>query len=117
MLATRWPPRVASAGVRWNLRRERLVSRSGDSFAVAPDGVDDLVGGPGPLEGLGVGVPELDPLFQRAGQLVDGAEDTPLQATTLQFGEPSLYLVEPGRVGGGEVQREPGGLQQPRLPP
>jgi hypothetical protein len=54
------------------------------------DGLDDLVGGLGPLEGFGVVVPELDPLFERAGQLIDGAEDTAVQPAALQFGEPPL---------------------------
>jgi hypothetical protein len=56
------------------------------------DGVDDLVGGLGPFEGLSVVVPELDPLFERAGQLIDGAENTAVQAAALQFGEPPLHL-------------------------
>jgi len=67
-----------------------LVSRSGDPFTVASDGVDDLVGGLGPLEGFGVLVPELDPLFEGAGQLVDRAEDATVEPAALQFSEPSL---------------------------
>jgi hypothetical protein len=66
------------------------VSRSGDPFTVASNRVDDLVGGLRPLKRFGVLVPELDPLFERAGQLIDGAEDTAVQPTALQFGEPSL---------------------------
>src|SRR5260370_36044925 len=92
-----------------------LVSRSGDPGAVASNRVDDLVGGLGPLEGLGVVVPELDPLFEGAGQLVDRAEDATVEPAALQFSEPSLDLVEPRGVGGGEVQLEPRVLQQPPL--
>jgi hypothetical protein len=70
-----------------------LVSRSGDPFTVASNRVDDLVGGLRPFEGFGVVVPELDPLFERAGQLVDRAEDATVEPAALQFSEPSLDLV------------------------
>src|SRR5260370_5326988 len=92
-----------------------LVSRSGDPFTVAPDRVDDLVGGLRPLKRLGVLVPELDPLFERAGQLVDRAEDATVEPTALQFSEPPLDLVQPRGIRRGEVQLEPRGLQQPPL--
>lgn len=70
-----------------------LVSRSGDPFTVASNRVDDLVGGLRPLKRFGVLVPELDPLFEGAGQLVDRAEDATVEPTALQFSEPSLDLV------------------------
>src|SRR5260370_23184482 len=95
--------------------RNDLVSWSGDAFAVSSDCLDDLVGGLGPLEGLGVVIPELDPLFERAGQLVDRAEDTAVQAAALQFGEPPLHLVQPRGIRRGEMQLEPPVLQQPPL--
>jgi hypothetical protein len=34
----------------------------------------DLVGGLGPLEGPGVAVPGLDPVLERGGEFVEGAE-------------------------------------------
>src|SRR6266404_7866015 len=92
-----------------------LVSRSGDAFAVSPNRVDDLVGGLRPLKRFGVLVPELDPLFEGAGQLVDRAEDAAVEAAALQFGEPSLDLVEPRGVGGGEVQLEPRRSEERRV--
>src|SRR6478752_5853800 len=62
-----------------------LVCRSGDACAVAADAVDDLVGGLGPPERPGVGIPELDPDLQRSGELVEGAEHASVQAAALQF--------------------------------
>src|SRR5207247_6170074 len=83
--------------------RSRLVSRSRDAGAVAADAVDDLVGGLGPFEGPGAFVPELDPLLECAGELIEGAEDAAFEAAPLQFGQPSLDLVDPRGVRGGEV--------------
>src|SRR5205823_12658865 len=59
--------KAAGQGSRFN--RPPLVSRSGDARAVTADAVDDLVGGLGPFEGPGVFVPELDPVFERGGEL------------------------------------------------
>src|ERR1017187_4969919 len=91
------PARVASlrraTPIAHPVVRRNLVSRSGDPFTIASNRVDDLVGGLGPLEGFGILVPELDPLFEGAGQLVDRAEDAPVEPTALQFSEPSLDLV------------------------
>src|SRR6266705_5538470 len=92
-----------------------LVSWSGDPFTVASNRVDDLVGGLRPLTRFGVLVPELDPLFEGAGQLVDRAEHATVEPTALQFSEPPLDLVQPRGVRGGEVQREARVLQQPPL--
>jgi len=52
--------------------------------------VDDLVGGLRPPKWSGVLVPELDPLFEGAGQLVDRAEDATVEPAALQFSEPPL---------------------------
>src|SRR5437867_2241741 len=72
-----------------------LVSRAGDAWAVAADAVDDLVGGLGPPEGPGIGVPGLDPVFQGGGELVERAEYAAVQAAPLQLGEPPFHLADP----------------------
>jgi hypothetical protein len=64
-----------------------------DSCAVAADGVDDLVGGLGPLEGAGGDVPELDSVLERGGEVFEGAEDAAVEAAALDLGEPALPLV------------------------
>lgn len=93
----------------------RLVSRVVDSLAVAGEGVEDLVGGLGPDEGLGVSVPLVDPAAQVSFEFDHAAMGRAAQFAVGQFGEPALDQVEPGGAGGGEVQVEPGMAQQPVL--
>jgi hypothetical protein len=50
-----------------------------------------------------------------AGELFEGAEDAAFGAAPLQFGQPSSGLVDPGRVGGSEVQHEARVGQQPAV--
>lgn len=67
-----------------------LVSWSWGSVAVAADGVDDLVGGLGPLEGAGGVVPELDPFLEGGSEFFQGAERAAIGAAALDLGEPPL---------------------------
>lgn len=46
----------------------------------------DLAGSLGPLGKPGAGVPYLDPLPQRGGELAEGAEHATVQAAALQLG-------------------------------
>ena len=70
------------------------------------DGVEDLVGGLGPHERLGVLVPFVDPAADVAFQVDDGVVCGTAEFAGGQFGEPALDEVEPGRRGRGEVQVE-----------
>ena len=60
-------------------------------------------------------VPELDPLFERGGEFLQGAEHPAFQASSLQFSKPPLNLVDPGGLGRREVQPETRAGQQPAL--
>lgn len=50
---------------------DQLVTWFGDPVAVTSDAVEDLVGGPGPLEGPGLVVPGFDPLFECGLEVVE----------------------------------------------
>ena len=63
---------VIAAPASYQARNGRLVSCLVDSFAVAFDGVEDLVGGLGPYEWLGVLVPGVDPSADLGVELSDG---------------------------------------------
>ncbi len=60
-----------------------------------------------PLDRLGMGGIGVDVAAKFAGQVRDGAEDATSDDITLDLGEPEFDLVEPGRVGGGEVEMNP----------
>lgn len=53
------------------------------------------VGGLGPFEGLSGGVPGIDPVLERGGELVEGAEHAAVEAASLQLGEPPFHLAGP----------------------
>jgi hypothetical protein len=60
------------------------------------------------LKGPGGVVPELDPLLECCGEFLQRAEHAAAEAAALGLGKPALDLVDPGRVGGREVEREAG---------
>ena len=91
------------------------MSWADNPLAVGGEGVQDLVGGLGPDERLGVPVPLVDPLTDIGLQLGDIAVGGPAQLAAGQLGEPALNKIQPGRAGGREVQLEAGMLQQPVL--
>jgi hypothetical protein len=54
-----------------------------------------------------------DVLHQLAAQLARGGEDAPGNAVPLDLGKPKLHLVEPGAIGRGVVNGDPGVRRQP----
>src|SRR4029450_5008865 len=77
--------------------------------------VEELVGGLGPDERLGILVPRLDPSPKVGLQLGDAAVGRAPQLAVGQAGEPALHQVQPGAVGRGQVEVEAGMAQQPSL--
>ena len=68
--------------------------------------IADAMGGGGvfPLEGLGGFGVSVDVAAELAGQVSGGGEDATSDDVALQFGKPQFDLVEPRRIGGGEVE-------------
>src|SRR5215467_2564424 len=90
-----------------------LVSCLGSSQAKALDACEDLVGGLDPDEGLGVFVVGLE---ERPDGRLQGASAAMSAAAELLLGqlcEPPFDLVDPGGVGGREVEMEARMAQQP----
>jgi hypothetical protein len=101
---TQWTAQTHSSSHRkvWRSAGASVVSRN--SRAVGGEGVEDLVGGLGPGEGFGVGVPFVDPLADVGFEFGDAAVGGTRRLRVVQFGEPALDQVEPRRAGWGEVQ-------------
>ena len=86
-----------------------------DGGAVAGEAFEDLFGGFGPHEWLGVLVPCGDPGEDVGGEFFDVAVGGALQFLGGQGGEPAFDEVHPRPVGGREVEVEPGVAQQPAM--
>src|SRR6266516_5698083 len=84
-----------------------------DLGKVVSERVQDLVGGLGPAERPGVGVPGGDPVPDVVFQGLDGGVDAAADQLVGEQAEPALDLVHPGGAGGGEVHVEPGAPGQP----
>src|SRR6202167_6142043 len=63
----------------------------------------DLVGGFGPNEGLGIFIVHVDEFADGRFQVFYTAEHAPTNSLVGEFGKPSLHQVDPGSVGGSEV--------------
>ncbi len=66
-----------------------------------------------PAKGLGLAVVEPDIGHQFAHQVGDGAEDAPTDAFTGDHAQPDLHLIQPGRIGGREMELHLGVALQP----
>ena len=66
-----------------------------DAETEAFDGGEDVVGGLGPFEGLGVFVVRLDEGADVGLELESGAVHAALQLLARELGEPALDLIEP----------------------
>ncbi len=62
----------------------------------------------GPLDRLGASVVATDVATDLASEIWNRGEDAPGDEVPLDFGEPDLDLVEPGRVGRSEVKADVG---------
>ena len=65
------------------------------------DGSEDVVGGLGPAEGLGIGVVRVDEGLDVVLELLGGAVHAAPDLLFGEQGEEALDLIEPGRAGGG----------------
>jgi hypothetical protein len=77
---------------------------------VASDAGQDLVRGFGPNEGLGIFIVYVDEFADGRFQVFDTTEHASSNSLVREFGESSLHQVDPGSVGGSEVDRKPGRL-------
>src|SRR5437588_5114705 len=93
----------------------RLVTRVVDPLAVGGDPVEDLLGALVSYVGLGVFVPVGDPGADRGDEVMDRAMRAAPDLLRGQLGKPALDEVQPGAVGGREVQGEARMAQQPAL--
>ena len=75
--------------------------------------MEDGVGGRGPHEGPGIGVVVLGEAQNLLLELGDGREGAAADSLLRDEVEPDLDLVEPGSVGGGEVEMVAGPVGQP----
>ena len=91
------------------------MSCAGNSLKISGEGVEDLVCGLGPHEGLWVVVPGVDPVPDVVLQCLDAVVGAAADQLVGEQAEPAFDLVEPGRAGRGEVQVEAGVAGQPRL--
>ena len=82
-------------------------------MAVGCEGAEDLAGGFGPDEWLGIVVPFVDPGAHVAFEFDEAAVGGAAQFAVGQFSKPALNEVKPGGRGGSEVQLEAGVAQQP----
>ena len=76
---------------------------------------EDLVGVLGPGERLAALVPAVAEPTDRGHQLLDAGEVATAQGLALDDGEEHLDQVQPGAIGGREVQLDPGMAGQPGL--
>src|SRR5215469_16314167 len=71
--------------------------------AEAFDGSEDVIGGLGPFEGLGIGVVMTDEVHDVGAQSLDAAIDAAPDLLVGDEREEALDLIEPRRTGGGEM--------------
>src|SRR5512147_1179015 len=80
------------------------LSLDGEGAAAEPfDGREDIIGGFGPAERLGVGIAGIDIGGDGRFQFLGGAVGTALDLVLAEKREEPLHLVDPGRGGGREV--------------
>jgi hypothetical protein len=77
------------------------------------DLTEDEVGGSGPFEGTGSSVVGFEVVANGGAELGDAQEVFALEALAGEFGEEAFDLVEPGRMGGDEVQVPAGMAGEP----
>ena len=77
--------------------------------------VENRLRGGDPHERRGRGIVAVDERLDLAHQIRDAAERAPLDRPLAEQAEPPLHLVQPGRVGGCEVQMEAWPRRQPLL--
>src|SRR6202035_1806252 len=65
-----------------------------------------------PLDGASIGGVGVDVAAEFASQVGNRGEDAARDDLAFDLGEPDLDLVEPGRIGGGEVKPDSGMLLQ-----
>src|SRR6266511_2233664 len=75
---------------------------------ISSDAVKDLIGGLVPHKRPRLLVPRVDPGLDRRGQLRHRPVAATLEPLGRQLRKPALHQVQPGTVGGGEVQVETG---------
>ena len=86
----------------------------GDGTAAEPfDGREDIFGGLGPAEGLGIGIAGVDIGGDGRLQLLGGAVSAALDLLLAEEREEALDLVDPGRGGRREVRVPAGPLGEP----
>ncbi len=68
-----------------------------------------------PGVGAGILVPSVDPVLDRVSEFGDRAVGAASDPFGGEFGEPAFDQVEPGAVGGGEVDVESGVAHQPAV--
>ena len=90
-----------------------LVCCPGNTHSNTCDLVDDRLRRGDPDERRGRGIVAVDERLDLAHQIRDAAERAPLDRPLAEQAEPPLHLVQPGRVGGREVQVEARPRSQP----
>ena len=90
-----------------------LVVRVQSGLAEAFDAGEDLVGGFGPDERLGIQVGLIDVGLDCGFQAVGADKDAALETATAQEREPAFHQIEPRRAGRGEVQMPAWSLYEP----
>ena len=83
------------------------------ALAEALDGGEDVVGGFGPAEGLGMGIVRVDEGADVVFELPGGAMHAAPELLLREQGEEALDLIEPGCAGRGEVDVPTRPLGQP----
>ena len=85
----------------------------GNTFTKSLNFGEDGVWGSGPGERSGVSVVVMNEAFDVGHQFPNAAEGSPADRFLGDDVEPDFYLVEPGGIGGGEVQVVTGACGQP----
>ena len=99
-----------------NVKRNRnLVCCPGNTHRNTRHLVENRLRGGDPHERRGRGIVAVDERLDLAHQIRDAAERAPLDRPLAEQAEPPLHLVQPGRVGGCEVQMEAWPRRQPLL--
>ena len=86
---------------------------SGRAPCVSRDAVEDLIRGPGPDEGFGVLVMHAYVLADGGFQLFDTSENAAPNAFVGEFGQPAFHQVDPGSIGGPEMDMKARSLGKP----
>jgi hypothetical protein len=68
-----------------------------------------------PAKGFGEAVVGLDEPINAGAKLLDGSEAGALEGGATEDAEPNFYLIEPARVGGGEMEMDAGVAAEPKV--